>query len=264
VLPTYDYDTVTPGSQPPTAAVLASPSGRILSSLALAFNVYVPVEELQAVLPSEFEAIPAPAPLGPALAGITMYYIFQQQCAQTAGAISAPATGLAMYHFARNTVLSRTESLALAAEMSDASFVACHQAVLGPNGSRVADVETEAKLIRGQLQLKFHVEDEEIGLQTRVWAEGSSTLIARGNHADPTLFASRTLNGGLLANPAHRWSVMSDQLSVTATPTNFRLEIGGRGPVPERQLGLPGGAVSVVAAEPGFRFTRFENYYQPE
>jgi hypothetical protein len=254
VLPTYDYDTVTPHTQPPTAPVLANPTGRILSTLGLAFSVYVPLAELQAILPPGFTATPAPPPLPADVAGINLQYSFHQQFALTAGGVSAPAAGLSAYHFARNTALNRLESVALAVEQSDGSFVDCQRAMLGPNGSRVAEVKAEAKQKRGQLQLKFDVEDEEIGLWIRVWVEGSSALVARGNHSDPVAVASRTLDGGMLANPAQRWSVMSDQLLVPIADKNFRLTVGGRGAIPQGQLGLPGGAVTVVSVDPTFRF----------
>jgi hypothetical protein len=112
----------------------------------------------------------------------------------------------------------------LVVEQSDGSFVDCHQALLGPRGSRVADVEAAATQKRGQLRLKFEVKAEDVGLWIRVQAEGPSALVARGNHADPALAVSRTLDGGVLANPAQRWSVMSDQLFIPATAANFRLE----------------------------------------
>jgi hypothetical protein len=264
VLPTYDYDTVTPGAQPPTAPVLANPAGRILSNLGLAFTVFVPLTELQAILPPGFAATPALPPVSPDLAALGFQYAFHHQCEHATAGVSAPAAGLSVYHFARNTLLNRIESVALAVEQSDGSFINCQQALLGPNGSRVADVEAEATQKHGQLRLKFDVEDEDIGLWIRVRAEGPSALVARGNHADPVVVSSRTLDGGLLANPAQRWSVMSDQLFIPATATNFRLEVGGRKKIPEGLLGLPGGAVTVVSVDPTFRFNRFENFYQPE
>jgi hypothetical protein len=264
VLPTYDYDTVAPGAQPPTAPELANPTGRILSNLGLAFTVYVPLAELQAILPPGFAATPAQPPVSPDLAGLGFQYTFHHQCAHATAGVSAPAAGLSVYHFARNTVLNRIESLALAVEQSDESFVDCQQALLGPNGSRVADVEAQATQKRDQLHLKFDVADKDIGLWIRVRAEGPSALVARGNHADPVVVSSRTLDGGVQPNPAQRWSVMSDQLFIPATAMNFRLEVGGRRKIPAGLLGLPGGAVTVVSVDPTFRFNRFENFYQPE
>jgi hypothetical protein len=53
-------------------------------------------------------------------------------------------------------------------------------------------------------------------------------------------------------------------LFVPATATNFRLELGGRLAIPENQLGLPGGTVTIKSVDPTFRFNRFENFFQPE
>src|SRR5712691_2463308 len=58
--PTYDYDTATPGTQPPTSPLLAGAEARFVRTLALLFNVIVPLTELQAILPAGFTATELP------------------------------------------------------------------------------------------------------------------------------------------------------------------------------------------------------------
>ena len=78
--PTHDYDTATPGTQPPTAPVLANPTGRLFSLLRLAVTTIVPLEDLQRILPPGYTANPLPAPNPPGLAGMGLGFDFQAQC----------------------------------------------------------------------------------------------------------------------------------------------------------------------------------------
>lgn len=262
--PTHDYNTATVGTQPPTAAVLANPTGRLLASLRLSTMTIVPLEELQAILPAGFTANPLPPPNAPGLAGMGLLFDFQGQCDHFAAGTSSPASGLYALHIARNTALGRNELLNLAAEFSDDSFINCHRALLGPGGSRRADVELEVQEKGGQLQLKFEVEDEAIGLRVDVRAEGPATIIGRG-HADPAGSPLRTLENGMFANPAHRFSIMSDSLVVPTTTTNFTLKAGNDGDGGLGRLRLPGGTVKIVGLGPTFTLQRsFENFLQPE
>jgi hypothetical protein len=251
--PTYDYDTVTPGTQPPTSPLLAGSTARIMETLALSVFATVPQAELQAVLPGGFIATESPA--GSGLAVITLRFRFQERIEQLGGGTFGPASGLVVFHIARNAALNRPELLILAAEFSDASLVNGWRAVFGPGSSRLADVEVEIKEKGEQLQLKFDVEDEAIGLSVKVQAEGPAA-ITRRTHSDPFDLPLRPLNDGIFANPAHRSSNMGDVQIVEA---NLELHAAGG------QLRLPGGVLTIAGLAPNVAFVRaFESLFRPE
>lgn len=181
----------------------------------------VPLEDLQRILPPGFTANPLPAPNPPGLAGMGLTFDFLAQCDRTGAAPSGSAPWMCVAHLARNTALARNELLILAAEVADESFLNCHQAVLGPGGSRLADLEAEVRQKDGQLRMQYKVEDEAIGLRIKVRAEGPAAFSAR-NHADPAAAPIRTLDQGLFANPAHRFSSMTDAVAIPITDRNFR------------------------------------------
>ena len=267
--PTHDYDSVNPGTQGPTSPALANPTGRLFSAARLSVTTIVPLEDLQRILPPGFAANPLPPPNPPGLAGMGLGFDFQAQCDRAGAAPSGSAPWMFALHLARNTALARNEVLVLAAEVADESFLNCHQAILGPGGSRLAELEAEVRQKHGQLRIQYEVEDEAIGLHIKVQAEGPAAFSARNNHADPAS-ALRTLDQGLFANPAQRFSIMADAVGVPITDRNFRLTLGR-----DRDddaddgtlgwIGLPGGRVRVVGVMPNFTFQRwFENFFQPE
>lgn len=268
--PSHDYDTVMPGIQGPTSPVLTNPTGRLFSASRLSVSTIVPLEDLQRILPPGYNANPLPAPNPPGLAGIGLGFDFQAQCDRAGAAPSGSAPWMFALHVARNTALARNEVLVLAAEVADESFLNCHQAVFGTGGSRLAEVEAEIRQKHGQLRINFEVEDEEIGLHIKVRAEGPAAFNARSNHADAAPSALRTLDQGLFANPAQRFSIMADAVGVPITDRNFRLTLGSNrdddgdaGTL--GSIGLPGGRVRVVGLMPNFTFQRwFENFLQPE
>jgi hypothetical protein len=268
--PSHDYDTVIPGIQGPSSSVLANPTGRLFSAARLSVTTIVPLEDLQRILPPGYTANPLPAPNAPGLAGMGLGFDFQAQCDRAGAAPSGSAPWMFALHLARNTALARNEVLVLAAEVADESFLNCHQAVFGTGGSRLAKLEAEVRQKHGQLRIDYQVEDEEIGLHIKVRAEGPAAFSARNNHADAAPSAIRTLDQGLFANPAQRFSIMADAVGVPITDRNFRLTLrrdrdddGDDGTL--GSIGLPGGRVRVVGLMPNFTFQRwFENFFQPE
>jgi len=255
--PTYDYSTDTPGTQPPTSPFLASPTLRQLRTLRLSVPAIVNVGDLQAILPAGFNATEFPA--GSGLAVMPLNFDFQGRCERLGVGTFGPASGVQVLHTALNTALNRNELLNLANWFSEASSVSCFNAVFGPGSSRVADVETEIRENRGQLQMKFDVKDTAIGFRVQVQAEGPAAIVTRG-HADPAGNPLRGLNEGIFANPAVRFSTHFDALAVPITPANLHLNalMGG-------QLNLPGGSLPIVGVGTAFTFFRnFEGFFDPE
>lgn len=232
--------------------------------------------DLQSILPTGYTANPLPLPNPPGMAGVGLSFDFLGQCDRAGGAPSDSASGMYVLHSARNTALGRNELLVLAGEFNEQSFIDCHRALLGPGGSRVAEVKAKIEQKDGQLRVNYDVEDEEIGLRVKIRTEGPAAFTARNNHADPAPAPLRTLNQGLFVNPAHRFSVMADAVGTPITDANFQLKLGHKGHAAEDgtlgRLRLPGGSVRVVgmaATFPGspplFVYSRwFENFVQPE
>jgi hypothetical protein len=268
--PSHDYDTVVPGIQGPTSPVLANPTGRLFSAARLSVTTIVPLEDLQRILPPGFTANPLPTPNPPGLAGLGLTFDFQGQCERTGAAPSGSAPWMSAAHTARNTALARNEVLVLAAEVADESFLNCHQAVLGPGGSRLAELDVNVRQKDAQLRIQYEVKDKAIGLHIKVRAEGAPAFTARSAHADPTPAPLLTLDKGLFANPAQRFSIMADAVGIPITERNFRLTLGhDRDDDRDKRtlgwLGLPGGRVRVVGVMPNFVVQRwFENFFQPE
>ena len=270
--PSHDYDTATPGIQGPTSPVLANPTGRLFSAARLSVTTIVPLEDLQRILPPGYSANPLPAPNPPGVAGMGLGFDFQAQCDRTGAAPSGSAPWMFALHLARNTALARNELLVLAAEVADESFLDCHQAVFGAGGSRLAELDANVRQKDGQLRVQYEVKDKAIGLDIKVRAEGPAAFTARSAHADPAPAALRTLDQGLFANPAQRFSIMADAVGIPVTERNFRLTLGhdtdGDDDADDGTLGsigLPGGRVRVVGVMPTFVFQRwFENFFQPE
>jgi hypothetical protein len=260
--PTYDWDTATAGTQPPTSPRLANPNARLLSTLRLAFPVLVPLEQLQAILPAGYVATEA-APAGSGLASIALQFRFQERLERVGIGTFGPTSGLVASHVARNTALNRLELLILAAEDSTTSAADAFNAVFGPGSSRVANVKAEIEETAGTLEVKFDVEDESIGLDINVKAKGPAAIDARG-HGDPAGAPIRGLNNGVSANAAYWFGFMNDFRSVPITSTNFSFRMGP-GRYDDGVLGLPGGAVDVVGVGPNFTFLRWhDNHYQLE
>jgi hypothetical protein len=270
--PSHDYDTAIPGTQGPTSPMLANPTGRLFAANRLSIALIVQVEQLQRLLPAGFTVNPLPPPNPPGVASLGLTFDFQGQCERPGAGPSGSTPWMSAAHLARNMELSRNEVVILAAEVGDESFLDCHQAILGPGGSRLARLNASIQQQDGQMRIRFDVRDKAIGLRIKVLAEGPAAFSARSAHADPAPSQLRTLDHdqGLFTNPAQRFSIMADAVSVPITDDNFRLTLereksGDAGEGTLGVIGLPGGRLPVVGVLPNFTFQRwFENFFQPE
>jgi hypothetical protein len=260
--PTYDWNTATVGTQPPTSSRLANPSARLFSTFRLSFNVIVPLAQLQAILPAGYLATEL-APAGSGLATVILQFRFQERLERVGVGMFGPTSGLFVFHPARNGALNRSELLLLAAEDSNTPAADAFNAVFGPGNDRLAEVETEIEEKAGQLKFTFEVEDEGIGLKLKVRAQGPAAIDTQGAHADAG-GPLRGLNNGATANAAYWFGAMADSRSVPITSTNFSLRIGS-GRFGDGILRLPGGALDVMGVGPSFTFIRwFEVPFQLE
>jgi hypothetical protein len=222
----------------------------------------VPLEQLQAILPSGYVATEV-APAGSGLASISLQFRLQERLERVGVGTFGPTSGLSVSHIARNMTLNRSELLFLVYEDSTTQAADAFNAVFGPGSSRVAEVKAEIEETDGTLEVKFDVRDESIGLDIHVKAKGPAAIDTRG-HGDPAGAPSRGLNNGASANAAYWFGFMNDFRSVPITSTNFSLRIGP-GPNSDGVLRLPAGALDVVGVGPNFTFLRWhDNHYQLE
>jgi hypothetical protein len=256
--PSYDYNTDMPGTQPPTSALLANPATHTLRTFQLSVSsVLVPLGELQAILPSGFNAIESSP--GSGTASLILDFIFQERFERIGIGTFGPASGLQVRATVFNITLSRQETLLLAQEYSDPAFVDAINAANGPGSSRVAEAKVEIEEEEGQIRLKFEVADEAIGLDVEVRGEGRSADIVQRFHVDPQVVAFRSLNNGLSPNPSFRLAVQQDRSQIAITDSNPKLS-GARG-----QLRLPGGSLTLVGFGPSFNIVRWQEIFtKPE
>jgi hypothetical protein len=261
--PTYDYDTATPGTQPPTSPLLAGSTARIFETLTLTVSATVPLLDLQAIMPDGFNATALPSPPNPAgLAAIALRFRFQTRI-EHLGQTFGPASGLSVFHVGRNNMANRNELLSLANVSSDAGVVDASNSFSGPGSTRLGDVQVEidekteeadANGTQRQLRVKFEVEDETIGLDVKAEADGPAAINVR-NHGDPFGFLLRPLTG-TFANPAQRTATQGDVVTFAGNPR--LLAEGG-------QLALPGGRLTILEIGNTVTFTRwFETFIRPE
>jgi hypothetical protein len=252
--PTYDYDTATAGTQPPTSSLVADSTARFMETFAVVITAFAPIEDVQAILPPGFVATALPSPPFPAgTAAITFRFRFHMRLERSAmpGPPSyGPATGVSFLHTALNTnvVPNRLEVLVLASEFSDATFVAAYNEVFGVDTSRAADIKTQIDEKDGLLRMMFHVVDEPVGLNIKAQAEGPLAGFNLRFHNDPLITPFRFLSG-VVTNPARRVANQGDFMTIPgAAPA---LHVAGD------LLRLPGGLVRIDGVSPNVGFNRW-------
>src|SRR5262245_6148380 len=239
MLPAYDYDAQTPGVQPPRSPRVEGYDQRVFRTFQLSVPVFVPMSQLQDILPQGFTAIANPA--GSATAQIGLGMTFHQRSERQRGerpTIDGPESTLAVTTTVRNDLLGRTETLILANEKSDAAAVASSNEILGDDTARLAVVETEISERNGMLQLRFEITDHDIGLSLRVRAEGPATLGTR-TIQDPIATPLRSVSGRT-ASRAFWAAAQFDSSVVTVTTDNLRIH------APAHTLRLAGGHLEMV------------------
>jgi hypothetical protein len=197
--------------------------------------VYVPLADLQAVLPAGFTAIASPSGSNTALLSIVLVF---DQLAERSGRIDGPSSILAVLATARNASLARNEQLMLANEQNDANGVASANDLFGKETTRLAKVETTIEDTDGVIELKFDVSDEGLGLRLRVRA---AILNAPGTAiiSDPLVTPIRAVNG----STAEKSFFQSTRFTVVSAPiTSDNLHVH----IPGHTLRLAGGNVKAL------------------
>lgn len=246
-IPAYDYDRITPGTQPSVFG--PDYDARVFRTFQLVVPLYVDRLELQNILPAGFSAIANPT--GSDTAVISLGFIYHQR-AERGGVVDGPASVFAVTTTARNEALGRNETLVLANEQDDPLSVKNANDVFGEGTTRLADIRTELRENGGQLDFWFDVTDEEIGLRVRVRAVGPAGGGTRVL-SNPSAGVTRAVEGAV-ARRSFRQALQYDNTNVPVTPESLTIA--------SRVLNLPGGRLHVTGYGVTMNFQRWRENIQ--
>lgn len=250
--PTYDYDSLTPGTQGPQSPLLAGYTYRSVRAYQVAIPVLVPRAELQALLPAGF--VPIATPAGSDTATVTLNFFLDQRFQpQVNGEVYGPTTALLATTNATNTTLSqpRTEILFPIFEVSGGE--AELNAVFGANAARKAKVTAEIEQEEGTMKFKFKVVDGGIGMNLEASAEGSMNINTRAK-SDPVGIPFRSFSG-FTPNNAFWAASQSDTLAVPAATAKAKVS------APNGRLQMVTGSLPILGFGANVTFSRGVEFF---
>lgn len=246
--PTYDYNPSEPGTQPPS--VLGGPyTARELVTQSVRVGVFVPLSELQALLPPGFLARAVPA--GSDTAVVFLNFFFQTR-------MDRPGVGAGFGNFGPYSSLQIQTSVVnpenvvegffwLANLVSTPDVVPLQNSIFGPGSSRAATLRFEVEEKKGVLRMKAGVKDKELALDLSVVAESPTAAFANrfgGNNLSRSRFQNQD-------NPA----MANSQALFVVQGDNAGNQPADNVEISTTELRLPGGNLHVVAVG-GFTFLR--------
>jgi hypothetical protein len=236
----------------PPAASMQPYQSHVFRTFQLNVSAFVPLAQLQSILPSGFNAIAT----GPDIAQVGIGLIFHQRT-ERLGAVDGPLSALVVTAVARNLARARNETLLLANEQNDPVSVTNTNALFGEGTTRLADVTARIDEKNGLLYFKFDAKDNDIGLKLKIQAIASAAGMTRVNQ-DPAAVPFRAVNGTTAAN-AFFGTNRYDNVTAMITDDNFKLD------VPNDTLGLPGGNLRIVSVGSTIAIHRWrENFFKLE
>jgi hypothetical protein len=243
---TYDYDADTSGVQGPTFPLFANSFTRFFRPISVNVPVLVSAADLQAALPSGFNAV------SDAVGRSTISALFSFQVTDAEQAPATPYHTLVLLTVATNTHLNRRESLVLARFNSTQESVDAQNLATG-GGVRRADFEWKVGQKGGELSILVAIGAED-GLALHVAARGSAQIDQRVKF-DPNPSPFRFVDAGV-ALGSFRLASMVDQRVVPSDPTNVGVSAkAGR-------LKLPGGeSLIVLGVGPTFIFSKSQEVW---
>jgi hypothetical protein len=243
---TYDYDAGAPGVQGPTFPLFANSFTRFFRPISVNVPVLVPAADLQAALPSGFNAV------SDAVGRSTISALFSFQVTDAEQAPATPYHTLVLQTVATNTHLSRRENLVLARFNSTQESVDAQNLATG-GGVRRADFEWEVGQKTGELSILVAIEAED-GLALHVAERGSAQIDQRVKF-DPNPSPFRFVDAGV-ALGSFRIASLFDQRVITSNPTN--VEVSAK----NARLKLPGGrSLIVLGVGPTFIFSKSQEVW---
>jgi hypothetical protein len=135
----FAQTTSIPTYGPPTSPIMQGYEAHVFRTFQLGVSAFVPLVQLQSILPAGFTALANPT--GSDTAQVGMAFIFYQR-SERGGGVDGPASALAVTALVRNSLLARNETVLLANEQNNPASVANANAIFGEGTTRLADVET--------------------------------------------------------------------------------------------------------------------------
>jgi len=234
--PTYDYNPQTPGIQQPASGLIQGYESRVFRTFQLSVPVFVPLAELEAILPNGFVAVANPA--GSNTASIMVSFVYHQRSERTAGVVG-PASTLVVTGSAYNSFLQRNETMLLANEQNEPTSVESANQLFGEATARLAQVDANVDERSGLLFFRFDVNDDFLRLRLRVRAVGPAANVTRVIQ-DPVSTPLRALSGRLAMRSV--WAANQfDNTVVAISEDNPHVQ------APGHRLRLLGGDLTMVA-----------------
>jgi hypothetical protein len=244
--PTYDFDPLLPGAQPPKSPLLAGYHYRSVRTYQISIPVLVPVSELQAILPPGFTALPSAE--GATTATLSLGFFVDQRFERTAiGQSFGPVSALLVSTTVLNTNVSPARRELVFPSFEASGEIDALNASFGPGSAKLADVKVKIEQANGVSSFSFDISNPVSGFKISADVVGPSAINTR-TVSDPVGLPFRTFNGRT-ANNAFWAASQSDTLAVPATPESVKVTSPGK------RLRFPGGTVSMVGIGANLTFS---------
>lgn len=233
---TYDYDAAAPGTQAPRSPILTAPDYRSVRTYQVTFPVLVPTAQLQAALPTGYQA--QPSATGATTSVLNLAFFLDQRFELVGTGTSGPVSAVLLSTTVLNTTTATPRQEIVFPAFEASGSVEALDAAFGPGSAQLADVSVELEQADGETEFRFRVRDPRSRFEVTAEATAPAALTTRAV-SDPVGLPFRTLDGRR-PNGAFRAATQSDGITVPTAEADARLRApGGR-------LHLPGGSVDVV------------------
>ena len=251
--PTYDYDATTPGIQPPTSPLIQGYESRVFRTFQLSVPMFVPLAELQAILPNGFTAVANPAGSNTAL--VTLGFVHEQR-GERGGGVDGPVSTFVVTTSVRNALLNRLETAILGNEQNEQNSVNNANQIFGDGTARLADMDSQVEEDDGMLHVRFDVSDDDLGLSLKVRAIGPSAIATRVIQSP---FGPLRAFSGITAKNSVWVANQFDSQNVTIMADTVRVQ------APAHVLRLPGGELKMLSVGTSINFQRWrETFFKVE
>ena len=246
--PTYDYDSAVAGTQGPKSPLVAGYTYRSVRSFQMAVPVFVPLAELQAVLPPGYTPVATPA--GSDTATITLNFFMDQRFQPNAASPTTfgPTSAVLITTTALNSNLATPRQEIVFPSFEASSDVDQLNAAFGPGSARLAKVNASVIDKKGVKTFKFKIVDKDLDFELMAEAEIPGNIPNRVM-SDPVGLPFRTFNGFEL-NKAFWAASQADAIVVPAADTKLLLH------APGDRIVFPTGSVTMKSVGANITFNR--------
>lgn len=250
--PTYDFDTTTPGTQPPTSSLVTEYDYRSVRTYQVSIPVVVPLSQLQALMPPGYTAVATPD--HPRTATLSMAFFIDQRFERTGvGESYGPVSAVLVSTTAMNNNVQPARSELVFPAFEASGEIDALNASFGPGSARLAKVKLGMEQRNGKIHFSFDINDAQLGFRLRAEATSPATLNTRAV-SDPVGLPFRTFNG-LSPNNAFRATSQSDALVLPVKDAKVKLT------APGNRLRFPAGRLNILSLGPNVTFSRNVEFF---